>query len=40
MSVKHTHEVEAKNVAAGQHTTIQVLISSQPRFWLLLHEYV
>lgn len=29
MSVKHTHEVEAKNVAAGQHTTIQVLISSQ-----------
>ena len=36
MSVKHTHEVEAKNVAAGQHTTIQVLISSQegPNFAL------
>jgi quercetin dioxygenase-like cupin family protein len=29
MSVKKTHEVEAKNVAAGKHTTIQVLISSQ-----------
>lgn len=29
MSVKHTHEVEAKNVAAGKDTTIQVLISSQ-----------
>ena len=28
MSVKHTKEVEAKNVAAGQDTTIQVLISS------------
>jgi len=29
MSVKPTHEVEAKNVAAGKDTTIQVLISSQ-----------
>ena len=29
MSVKKTHEVEAKNVAAGRDTTIQVLISSQ-----------
>jgi len=29
MSVKRTHEVEAKNVAAGQDTTIQVLISAQ-----------
>jgi quercetin dioxygenase-like cupin family protein len=29
MSVKKTHEVEAKNVAAGQDTTIQVLISSK-----------
>jgi len=29
MSVKKTQEVEAKNVAAGQDTTIQVLISSQ-----------
>ena len=29
LSVKHTKEVEAKNVAAGQDTTIQVLISSQ-----------
>jgi len=36
MSVKHTHEVEAKNVSAGQNTTIQVLISSQegPNFAL------
>ena len=36
MSVKHTHEVEAKNVAAGQDTTIQVLISAQegPNFAL------
>jgi quercetin dioxygenase-like cupin family protein len=29
MFVKHTQDVEAKNVAAGQDTTIQVLISSQ-----------
>jgi quercetin dioxygenase-like cupin family protein len=29
MSVKKTNEVEAKNVPAGQDTTIQVLISSQ-----------
>lgn len=29
MSVKKTHVVEAKNVAAGKDTTIQVLISSQ-----------
>jgi quercetin dioxygenase-like cupin family protein len=29
MSVKKTNEVEAKNVAAGQATTIQVLISSK-----------
>jgi quercetin dioxygenase-like cupin family protein len=29
MSVKKTNEVEAKNVAAGRDTTIQVLISSQ-----------
>ena len=29
MSVKHTQDVDAKNVAAGQDTTIQVLISSQ-----------
>ena len=29
MSVKHTHVVEAKNVAAGQETTMQVLISSE-----------
>jgi quercetin dioxygenase-like cupin family protein len=29
MAVKKTSEVEAKNVAAGQDTTIQVLISSQ-----------
>jgi quercetin dioxygenase-like cupin family protein len=36
MSVKHSHEVEAKDVAAGQDTTIQVLISSQegPNFAL------
>ena len=29
MSVKKTHTVEAKNVAAGKDTTIQVLISAQ-----------
>lgn len=29
MSVKHTQDIEAKNVAAGTDTTIQVLISSQ-----------
>lgn len=29
MSVKKTKDVEAKNVVAGQDTTIQVLISSQ-----------
>ncbi len=29
MPVKKPHEVEAKNVAAGKDTTIQVLISSQ-----------
>ena len=29
MAVKKSLEVEAKNVAAGQDTTIQVLISSQ-----------
>lgn len=36
MPVKHTSEVEAKNVAAGKDTTIQVLISSQegPNFAL------
>jgi quercetin dioxygenase-like cupin family protein len=36
MSVKHSQEVEAKNVAAGKDTTIQVLISSQegPNFAL------
>ena len=36
MSVKHTKEVEAKNVPAGTDTTIQVLISSQegPNFAL------
>jgi quercetin dioxygenase-like cupin family protein len=28
MSVKHSHDVEAKDVAAGKDTTIQVLISS------------
>ena len=36
MSVKHTTDVEAKNVVAGKDTTIQVLISSQegPNFAL------
>ncbi len=36
MPVKHTEEVEKKNVAAGKDTTIQVLISSQegPNFAL------
>lgn len=36
MTVKHSIEVEAKNVAAGKDTTIQVLISSQegPNFAL------
>ena len=36
MSVKKSHEVEAKNVPAGKDTTIQVLISSQegPNFAL------
>ncbi|NWG34809.1 MAG: cupin domain-containing protein [Chloroflexi bacterium] len=36
MSVKHSHEVEAKNVTAGRDTTIQVLISAQegPNFAL------
>jgi len=36
MSIKHSTEVEAKNVAAGEATTIQVLISSQegPNFAL------
>lgn len=36
MSVKHSHEVEARKVAAGKDTTIQVLISSQegPNFAL------
>ena len=36
MTVKHANEVEAKNVAAGKDTTIQVLISSQegPNFAL------
>jgi quercetin dioxygenase-like cupin family protein len=36
MTVKHAHDVEAKNVAAGRDTTIQVLISSQegPNFAL------
>ncbi|MBI5298023.1 MAG: cupin domain-containing protein [Chloroflexi bacterium] len=29
MTVKHTQDVEAKNVAAGKDTTIQVLISAQ-----------
>ena len=29
MSIKHTNDVDAKNVAAGKDTTIQVLISSQ-----------
>ena len=36
MAVKHSKDVEAKNVAAGKETTIQVLISSQegPNFAL------
>jgi len=36
MTVKHSNEVESKNVAAGKDTTIQVLISSQegPNFAL------
>ena len=36
MTVKHSTEVEAKNVSAGKDTTIQVLISSQegPNFAL------
>ena len=36
MNVKHSRDVEAKNVAAGKDTTIQVLISSQegPNFAL------
>lgn len=36
MSVKHSHDVEAKHVAAGKDTTIQVLISAQegPNFAL------
>ena len=36
MPVKHSMDVEAKNVAAGKDTTIQVLISSQegPNFAL------
>jgi len=36
MSVKHTEDVEKKNVAAGRDTTIQVLISAQegPNFAL------
>jgi quercetin dioxygenase-like cupin family protein len=36
MSVKHSHEVEAKTVTAGRDTTIQVLISAQegPNFAL------
>ena len=36
MSVKHSTDVEAKHVAAGKDTTIQVLISSQegPNFAL------
>ena len=36
MSIKHSSDVEAKNVAAGKDTTIQVLISSQegPNFAL------
>ena len=36
MTVKHTTDVEAKSVAAGRDTTIQVLISSQegPNFAL------
>lgn len=36
MTVKHSTDVEAKNVSAGKDTTIQVLISSQegPNFAL------
>jgi quercetin dioxygenase-like cupin family protein len=36
MTVKHSNEIEAKNVAAGKDTTIQVMISSQegPNFAL------
>lgn len=36
MTVKHSKDVEAKNVSAGKETTIQVLISSQegPNFAL------
>jgi quercetin dioxygenase-like cupin family protein len=36
MAIKHSHDVEANNVAAGKDTTIQVLISSQegPNFAL------
>ncbi len=36
MPVKHSTDVEAKNVSAGKDTTIQVLISSQegPNFAL------
>ena len=36
MAVKHAHDVEAKPVAAGKDTTIQVLISAQegPNFAL------
>lgn len=36
MTVKHSNDVEAKNVAAGRDTTIQVLISAQdgPNFAL------
>ena len=36
MSVKHSNEVQTRNVAAGKDTTIQVLISSQegPNFAL------
>lgn len=36
MTVKHSNDVETKNVAAGKDTTIQVLISSQegPNFAL------
>lgn len=36
MTVKHASDVEAKNVAAGKDTTIQVLISAQegPNFAL------
>jgi quercetin dioxygenase-like cupin family protein len=36
MTVKHANDVEARNVAAGKDTTIQVLVSSQegPNFAL------